>query len=648
MTDLLLQRVSLKQTAVPLKTVVACVVSLCLAAFVLGADVQTRAREILLPEVVFQNVPVGEALDSLRRRSRELDPGGQGVGFLLMLDKVTAATPVSVKLTDVSLLEAIESVCVLAGLSCRVERQAVVIARGQDPPSGGRVSLPGQAEALPTAAAQLTGRSAGELREQFEGVAQGIREEYFARRDALGERYVAEVGALSRQPQAAGKLGPVVRLRREQERYEQEKNVSQGAFSEDVPSLRDLQRAYAGHFEELWKTAEKRGEELLRAYDSRLRTEEARRTQAGDVVTALKIRGERVRARRLVSGLLGEELFRLDTADKPSKEWLSENLRFWRHERNKEKGRWVSYVPKEEELARLEARPWRNMSTRQEFGGWRSNRYVVETDLACDLTEYGATVTVAGVHVVLRAGGISIHGRRWEPDAAVHLRDDRTYTFRFEVEPTRVICSVDGRTVGTYESPNLTRDHVTLRGRGGKLACTRLVVHRFPCFREQIATSARAKRQETRRRNDDDEEGQPDDGLIRLGAAAIWDEWEKGMADFLERYRGKAFATGGVMSGSGKGIGVQYVDLHNDHVRLVFDDGLMSPGSALTRLIDTYKHTNRRSRRDRDDHRDRDEDRVLNVQARGICRGQSSGRIVIEGCTDLKWRRQRGEWISDD
>ena len=648
MTELHCQQVSSRPGAVPRWTGIGCLSLLCLVVLARGADVQTKVREILLPEVVFEGVPVGEALDSLRRRSRELDPAGKGVGFLLMLDKAAAATPVSVKLTKVSLLEAVESVCVLAGLSCRVEKQAVVIARGQGGRGSRRLAPRRLTEDRPAFSVELAGRSAVAVRARFEGLAGGIREEYIAQRDALGERYVGQVAALSRQPQADGRLNTVVRFRREQERFEEEKNVSQYAFSEEVAALRELQERYAHQFEDLWDTAEDRSRELLRAYDSRLKTEEARRTQAGDVVTALTIRGERLRARRVVGGLLGEELFRLDTADKPPKEWLKENLRFWRHERHKEKGRWVSYTPKEEELAQLEARPWRNLSTRREFGGWRSNRYVVEVDLACDLTEHRATVTVAGVHVVLRAGGISIHGRRWEPDAAVRLRDDRTYTFRFDVEPTRVTCSVDGRRVGTYESPNLTRDHVTLRGRGGRLACTRLTVHRFPCFREQVDTGDRGERRQTRGGSDDGGEREPDDGVVRLGAAAIWAEWEKGMRDFLERYRGKTFVTGGVMSGSAKGIGVYYVDLHNDRVRLVFDDSLMAPGSSLRRLVDTYKRARRRSSRDRSARRDRDEDRVLTVQAKGICTGPSSGRIVIGKCVELKWRRQRGDWTSDE
>jgi general secretion pathway protein D len=65
-------------------------------------NLQNKLSELILPRIDFVDAPYSSIISYLGLRSRELDPTGQGVDFVLHLNKEIAETPVTLSLTSTS------------------------------------------------------------------------------------------------------------------------------------------------------------------------------------------------------------------------------------------------------------------------------------------------------------------------------------------------------------------------------------------------------------------------------------------------------------------------------------------------------------------------------------------------------------------
>ncbi|MGI8605448.1 MAG: Amuc_1098 family type IV pilus outer membrane protein [Verrucomicrobiales bacterium] len=88
-----------------------------------------KMDSIIIPEVALDQAPIEEAVEFLRIKSRELDPGEpkKGVNFILRLPAAGVVPKITVNLSNVSLGVAVKTIADLAGLRSRVEPYAVII-----------------------------------------------------------------------------------------------------------------------------------------------------------------------------------------------------------------------------------------------------------------------------------------------------------------------------------------------------------------------------------------------------------------------------------------------------------------------------------------------------------------------------------------
>jgi hypothetical protein len=98
-----------------------------------GVNLTEKMNNIIIPKVQFQGATIGEALEYLRTKSREMDtssgpPGVKGVNIILRSGTNEPLPPViSLDLKDVPLSEALRYVTELAGMKFKVEDDAVLV-----------------------------------------------------------------------------------------------------------------------------------------------------------------------------------------------------------------------------------------------------------------------------------------------------------------------------------------------------------------------------------------------------------------------------------------------------------------------------------------------------------------------------------------
>lgn len=93
-----------------------------------GRDgITTKLRSYRLPKVEFEQATLIEILELLRLRSRDLDPMGKGVDFVLNVPEESRGRQISLTLNDVPLEEVLRYICESAGVTYRVEEHAVMI-----------------------------------------------------------------------------------------------------------------------------------------------------------------------------------------------------------------------------------------------------------------------------------------------------------------------------------------------------------------------------------------------------------------------------------------------------------------------------------------------------------------------------------------
>lgn len=86
-----------------------------------------RLTSYQMPNVEFQGATIDEVVELLRIRSRDLDPQGKGVDFVISLDDSSRKTAISLTMQNVPMDEVLRYVTQMAGVSYRVEPHAVVI-----------------------------------------------------------------------------------------------------------------------------------------------------------------------------------------------------------------------------------------------------------------------------------------------------------------------------------------------------------------------------------------------------------------------------------------------------------------------------------------------------------------------------------------
>ena len=88
---------------------------------------ERKLRDLRVPHVEFNNATLDEAIEYLRVTSRNIDPDGRGVDFILNLEQDARNRPLSLNLTNVPLEELLRYMTQQAGATYRIETNAVVI-----------------------------------------------------------------------------------------------------------------------------------------------------------------------------------------------------------------------------------------------------------------------------------------------------------------------------------------------------------------------------------------------------------------------------------------------------------------------------------------------------------------------------------------
>jgi general secretion pathway protein D len=86
-----------------------------------------QLRTLRLPKVDFSGATIAEVVELLRIRSRDLDPAGKGIDFVINVDETAANKPISLVMDNVPMDELLRYVTELAGVAYRVEDFAVQI-----------------------------------------------------------------------------------------------------------------------------------------------------------------------------------------------------------------------------------------------------------------------------------------------------------------------------------------------------------------------------------------------------------------------------------------------------------------------------------------------------------------------------------------
>ncbi|MFM9198090.1 MAG: hypothetical protein ACKOWG_20585 [Planctomycetia bacterium] len=87
---------------------------------------EKKMRAIMIPTLEFGDLPVEDAAATLRDYARKADPDKRGVN-IVVVNPVGHAASLSLELRNISLYDALRYSCEAAGLSMRIDDNAVVI-----------------------------------------------------------------------------------------------------------------------------------------------------------------------------------------------------------------------------------------------------------------------------------------------------------------------------------------------------------------------------------------------------------------------------------------------------------------------------------------------------------------------------------------
>lgn len=93
-----------------------------------GRDaIERKLRDLKIPHVEFNNASLDEVIEYMRVTSRNIDPAGRGVDFIVNLEPEARNHPLSLNLSNVPLEELLRYITQMGGAAYRVENNAVVI-----------------------------------------------------------------------------------------------------------------------------------------------------------------------------------------------------------------------------------------------------------------------------------------------------------------------------------------------------------------------------------------------------------------------------------------------------------------------------------------------------------------------------------------
>lgn len=90
-------------------------------------ETKKKLENIIIPDIVFNNASIEDASAFFAAKSREFDPSGQGLSFVVRPEAAATARRFDLRLRDVPLLEALRYATQKAGVKFKVEEFAVVI-----------------------------------------------------------------------------------------------------------------------------------------------------------------------------------------------------------------------------------------------------------------------------------------------------------------------------------------------------------------------------------------------------------------------------------------------------------------------------------------------------------------------------------------
>lgn len=95
-------------------------------------EIVQKLRTLTVPQIELSGVTLEEATELLRVRSRDLDPAGRGVSFIINVPPEVRNKPISLTLFNVPLEEVLRYVSETVGVSYKVEEHAVVFVSVSD------------------------------------------------------------------------------------------------------------------------------------------------------------------------------------------------------------------------------------------------------------------------------------------------------------------------------------------------------------------------------------------------------------------------------------------------------------------------------------------------------------------------------------
>ena len=90
-----------------------------------SASITQKLRSIIFPKVEFDGATLDEVVELLRVRSRDLDPEGKGISFVVSVPPEARSKPISLTLSEVPMEEVLRYVGEMCGVTYKVDEHAV-------------------------------------------------------------------------------------------------------------------------------------------------------------------------------------------------------------------------------------------------------------------------------------------------------------------------------------------------------------------------------------------------------------------------------------------------------------------------------------------------------------------------------------------
>ena len=109
-----------------------------------------RARQIIIPKLVFQEASVTEAVDYVRRKAAELDPQHQGFNIVVRLGEGAPERKITLALSEVPALQVLKYIAELGGLELETGDHAIVLSGRPSPVGAAPRIMPPPSPFVPT------------------------------------------------------------------------------------------------------------------------------------------------------------------------------------------------------------------------------------------------------------------------------------------------------------------------------------------------------------------------------------------------------------------------------------------------------------------------------------------------------------------